>query len=129
MVSRDTTVHAAVVAASVAALLALSWTFPDADGPVLTLVVLVLYGFVLAGAHLFLAWLGEDGVVPVSSRWRFVGVVAGVLVLGGVSLVTDPVSLGPVSSDFVFAVLAVAGILAYWVLEARSGYAEASETN
>ncbi|MEF8853196.1 MAG: hypothetical protein V5A28_12400 [Haloarculaceae archaeon] len=127
MVSRDTTVHAAVVTVSVAALLALGWAFPDVAPPVLTLALLVLYGFVLAGAHLFLAWRGEGGAVPVSSRWRFVGVVAGVLVLGGISLLTDPVSLGPVSSDSVLAALAVAGILAYWLLEARSGYADASD--
>lgn len=127
MVSRDTTVHAAVVAVSIAALLALSWAFPGVESPVLAVGVLVCYGFVLAGAHFFLAWRGEDGVVPVTSRWRFVGVVAGVLVLGAVSLVTDSVSFGPVSSDFVLAVLALVGILAYWVLEARSGYVEASD--
>jgi hypothetical protein len=126
MVSRDTRVHAAVVAVSILALLAFDWAFPDTDSPVLVFAVLVVYGFVLAGAHLFLAWLGAGGVVPVASRWRFVGVVAGVLALGAISLVTDPVQLGPVTSDFVLAVVAVAGILAYWVLEASSGYAEAT---
>ena len=128
MVSRDTRVHAAVVAVSILALLAFSWAFPDTESPVLVFAVLVVYGFILAGAHLFLAWLGEDGVVPVSSRWRFVGIVAGVLLLGAISLVTDPVQLGPVSSDFVLAVVAVAGILVYWVLEASSGYADATES-
>jgi len=126
MVSKDTTVHAAVVAVSIAALLVLSWTFPDVESPVLTFAVLVLYGFVLAGAHLFLAWLGEDGIVPTTSRWRFVGLVAGVVVLAAVAVLTDPISLGPVSSDFVLAVVAIAGILAYWVLEANSGYEEAT---
>jgi hypothetical protein len=126
MVSRDTRLHAAVVAVSILVLLGLSLAFPDTDSPVLVFAVLVVYGFVLAGAHLFFAWLGEDGVVPVSSRWRFVGIVAGVLLLGAVSLVTDPVQLGPVTSDFVLAVVAVAGILVYWVLEAGAGYAEAT---
>jgi len=127
MVSRDTRVHAAVVAVSILVLLALSWAFPDTESPVLVFASLIVYGFVLAGAHLFLAWLGEGGVVPVSSRWRFVGIVAGVLLLGAISLVTDPVQMGPVSSDFVLSVVAVAGILVYWVLEASSGYAEATE--
>jgi hypothetical protein len=126
MVSRDTRVHAAVVAVSILVLLALNWAFPDTESPVLVFAVILVYGFILAGAHLFLAWLGESGVVPVASRWRFVGVVAGVLLLGAISLVTDPVQLGPVTTDFVLAVVAVSGILVYWVLEASSGYAEAT---
>lgn len=126
MVSRDTSVHAGVVAVSIAALLVLSWLFPDAESSIVTFAVLVCYGFVLAGAHLFLAWLGDDGVVPVSSRWRFVGLVAGVVVLAAVAVSTEPVSIGPVSSDFVLAVVAVAGILVYWVLEAGSGYEAAT---
>ena len=128
MVSRDTRVHAAVVAVSILVLLAFGWAFPDADSPVLLFALLVVYGFVLAGAHLFLAVRGEGGVVPVSSRWRFVGVAAGVLVLGAISLVTDPVQLGPVTSDFVLAVVAAVGVLAYWILEAGSGYADATES-
>jgi hypothetical protein len=126
MVSRDTAVHAVVVAVAIAALFALNLSFPDLDGSVLTVAVLGCYGLVLGGAHLFLAWSGDDGLVPVASRWRFVGVVAGVVVLGVTSLVTDPVSLGPVSSDAVLTVVAVTGVLGYWALEARSGYAEST---
>jgi hypothetical protein len=126
MVSSDTAVHAAVVAVSIAALLVLNWAFPNLDSSVLTFVGLVCYGFVLGGAHLVLAVLGTDGVVPVTSRWRFVGLVAGVVGLAAVSAFTDPVPLGPVSSDLVLGVVAVAGILAYWVLEAASGYEDAT---
>ncbi len=126
MVSRDTAVHAVVVAVAIAALFALNLSLPDLDGSVLTVAVLGCYGLVLGGAHLFLAWSGDDGLVPAASRWRFVGVVAGVVLLGATSLVTDPVSLGPVSSDVVLTVVAVTGVLGYWALEARSGYAEST---
>ena len=126
MVSSDTTVHAAVVAVSIVTLLALNWAFPGVESSVLTFLGLVCYGFVLAGAHLVLAVLGRDGVVPVASRWRFVGLVAGVVGLAAVSAFTDPVPLGPVSSDLVLAVLAVTGLLAYWALEAASGYEDAT---
>lgn len=92
MVSRDTAVHAVVVAVAIAALFALNLSFPDLDGSALTVAVLGCYG----------------------------------LVLGVTSLVTDPVSLGPVSSDVVLTVVAVTGVLGYWALEARSGYAEST---
>jgi len=41
MVSRDTTVHAAVVAVAIAAIVALNWAFPDGEGPLLVFVTLV----------------------------------------------------------------------------------------
>lgn len=122
MVSRDTSVHAAVVAIAIAAVLAINWAYPSIDSPALAFVTLFFYGLVLAGAHLFLAWLGEDGIVPVASRWRFVGLVAVVLALVAGVLLTDPVDVLGVSSHAILAGLAVVGTLVYWVLEARDGY-------
>jgi hypothetical protein len=127
MASRDTAVHAAVVALAVVLLVALNALFPDLESRTVTFAVLLLYGLVLAGAHLFLAWLGEDGIVPVASRWRFVGMVALVLLLMGVVLLSDPVTVAGVSSDAVVTVLGVGVVLAYWVLEAGEGYQEAQE--
>ncbi|QLH84302.1 hypothetical protein [Halosimplex pelagicum] len=126
MVSRDTTVHVTVVALAIAGLAVLSRLTDDpASAP--TVVGFVLYnGAVLAGAHLYLAWRGEDGLVPVASRWRFVAAVAAVLALGALVLVTDPVPLGPVSSDALLGATAGVVALAYLVVEARDGYREST---
>lgn len=124
MVSRDTTVHAVVVALAIVAVVALNALFPDQQGPTVTFVALLLYGLILAGAHLFLAWLGDDGLVPVKSRWRFVGVVALLVALVGVLLFTGPVTVAGVSSHAVATVLGVGVALAYWILEASAGYRE-----
>jgi len=127
MVSRDTTVHLTVVALALAGLAALTRLPTD---PAVTAVALVGYnGAVLAGAHLYLAWRGEDGLVPVASRWRFVAAVAAVLSLVALAVLTDPVSLGPVTSEAVLAGGAAAVALGYLVVEARDGYRESTAEN
>lgn len=126
MVSRDTTVHAAVVIVSIAAVVAINWAYPDLESSALTFVLLGFYGLILAGAHLFLAWLGEDGVVPVSSRWRFVSLVVVGLGLLAIVLLTDPIAVGSLNSDVILTALAVLAVLGYWVLEASEGYRERS---
>jgi len=124
MVSRDTTVHLTVVALALAGLAALTRLPTD---PAVTAVALVGYnGAVLAGAHLYLAWRGEDGLVPVASRWRFVAAVAIVSSLAALAFVTEAVPIGPVSSDAVLRGGAVAAALAYLVVEARDGYREST---
>jgi len=126
MLSRDTTVHLTVVALAMLGLTVALWL--PADPAVMVVAVAGYNGAVLAGAHLYLAWRGEDGIVPVASRWRFVAAVAAVLSLAALAFATDPVSLGPVSSDAVLHGAAAAVALAYLVVEARDGYRESIET-
>jgi len=128
MLSRDTRVHLSVVGLAVAGLAVGSQLTPDPLGPLAIIGVLLYNGLVLAGAHLYLAWRGEDGLVPVASRWRFIGAVAIVLVLGGISLLTDPVSVGPVSSDGLLAGFAVLVAVSYLLLEASAGYRASTDS-
>jgi hypothetical protein len=126
MVSRDTTVHLTVVALAMVGLTAALWL--PSDPAVMAVAFAGYNGAVLAGAHLYLAWRGEDGLVPVASRWRFVAAVAAVLSLAALAFFTDSVALGPVSSDAVLRGSAVVVALGYLVVEARDGYRESLET-
>src|SRR6056297_3451302 len=117
MVSRDTTVHATVVALALASMAALSRLAPQTDSALAVAAALGFNGAVLAGAHLYLARRGEDGIVPVSTRWRFVATVGVVLFLAGVGSLTDPVPVGPVTSDTLLTAAGVAVALAYLAVE------------
>ncbi|MFC7142305.1 hypothetical protein ACFQMA_21005 [Halosimplex aquaticum] len=127
MVSRDTAVHVTVVALAFAGMAVLSPFVFDAESPVAFAALAAFNGVVLAGAHLYLAWRGEDGLVPVSSRWRFVGAVGVIVALGAASAVTDPVAVGPVTTDGLLAAIGGVVAIGYLFLEARSGYRESAD--
>jgi hypothetical protein len=127
MVSLDTAVHVVVVVLALALLSALN-AVVDFGRPVAQVALFVVfYGLVLGGAHFILALRGRDGIVPVASRWRFLGLVAVIVLLGSVSLLVGPVDVGPVSSSTVLTVLGVGAVAGYWLLEARGGYRDAAE--
>ena len=131
MVSRDTLVHLAALALGTGVLAAwLAITdgpmLPDGDlAPVGLAVVLTWYFVVFAGAHLYLAIRGEDGMVPSSARWRFVVALGATLVLLGVGALlsaVDPVFGVPPEVPAIATALAV--FVAWFVYEARAGYRE-----
>lgn len=79
---------------------------------------------VFGGAHLYLAVRGEDGSVPVASRWRFLAAlgavaVAALLAIAFGDAIESAVGVG-VRGIGVGFVLVVG--LAYLVAEARAGY-------
>lgn len=74
MVSRDTTVHVIAVTL-VLIILAVTTNSDLVTGPTSTAVSLLCYGLVLGGAHLYLALRGEDGIVPVESRRRYLAML------------------------------------------------------
>lgn len=131
VISRETTVQAGAVIVGVGLLLV--WSALDGRfGPASSeaTVVDVLFGFgwtfvVLAGAHLYLARRGEDGMVPVDARWRFVIVVAaslGLFALAAVLTGAEPVA-GVEPQLPVYATLATL-LVGYFLYEAREGYLE-----
>lgn len=127
MVSRDTKYHALAVVTAVGSLVVLQTLVPEGGGLVGRAVAfVVLYGLVLGGAHLALALRGEDGLVPVASRWRFLRLVAVLLSLGAVAIVTDPVPVGPVTSFDLLAAAAGVAVVGYLTAEARGGYREST---
>lgn len=132
MVSRDTAVQVGVVLVYVALMLVWSLVTGGVGGSDSMTAVDLLFGLgslflVFAGGHLYLAWRGEGGMVPVDARWRFVVVAALTMVLAvaGLSMLdADPVA-GISPHLPVFGVL-VALLVGYFVYEAREGYLERS---
>ena len=114
MVSRDTKVHLATIAVLLGAEYA--GLLPDA-GPGLGILVVVSYGAIFGGSHLYLALRGDEGMVSVRSRWRYVATLAAVLSAGIVYVVAGGVTVGPATVGTV--ALVVAGIAAatYLVVE------------
>jgi len=98
----------------------------DVGDPWAVATLLVFNGVVLAGAHFYLAWRGEDGLVPVAARWRFVATVAVIVLLGGVVALTEPATVASVRTDVVLTVLAGGIAVGYLAVEARDGYREST---
>jgi hypothetical protein len=122
MVSRERVVHASAVFLGILVLLAAESVFDiGSESPVLSGAVIVLfYGLVLGGAHLYFALRGEDGIVPVESRWRYVALLAVLLGSGAVAAYGQDTAVGPL--DLRSVGVATLAILAYVVSEVTSGY-------
>ncbi|MCU4799552.1 hypothetical protein OB920_04090 [Halobacteria archaeon HArc-gm2] len=122
MLSRETRVHVLCVVVGVAAfgVLAVTSITETPGGQVLA--IGVFYGLSHAGAHLYFALRGEDGMIPVSSRWRFVGVVAALVVLMVVLATAREIEIAGVT------VGSIAGwtygflVIAYFLVEGVAGY-------
>jgi len=123
MVSRDTRAQLGTVAVTLLVLLGAQYAglLPD-GGPVLGAVVVVSYGVIFGGSHLYLALRGEDGMVSVRSRWRYVATLVVVLSAGVVYVVAGGVSVGSVSAGTVALVVAGIVAVAYVVVESIDAY-------
>jgi hypothetical protein len=122
MVSRETRVQLVVGTVATALLGITTWQLHPIDGPLFAAVILVYYGLIFGGTHLYLAWRGEDGSVPVNSRWRFLGVLGALLTLGAIGAFGPDGRLGGVTFNSYLAFLGVTILVGYWLLEARDGY-------
>jgi len=119
MVSRDTKTHLASIVVTLSILLGAQYVglLPD-DGPALGVVVLVSYGAIFGGSHLYLAVRGDEGMVSVRSRWRYVVTLAVVLLSGVAYVLAGGTTVGSVSVGTV--ALVVAGVTAVTYLLAES---------
>ena len=123
MASRDTTVHLVAVGVALFVLIAVGYVDAGLDTDFLpVLAVLLTYGIALGGAHFYLALRGEDGMVPVESRWRYVTTLAvllgtGAMIAYGGDRTVAGVELGSIG----FAVIAVT-IVAYLLTESVDAY-------
>jgi len=124
VLSRDTAIHLSAVAIGLAVLVAASLVAPSIGDGVYVVTLLVFYAIVFGGAHAYLAWRGEDGMVPVDSRRRFVLALAIVLAIAAVGAFGPDLHVGGVALDSIL--FAAGGLVAigYLVLEARAGYHE-----
>ncbi|ELY89451.1 hypothetical protein [Natrialba taiwanensis] len=125
MLSRDTTVHIGAVLSGLFVLVLADYLAIGLEtGPGSVAVFLLFYGLVLGGAHLVLAIRGEDGLIPVEARWRYVAMLVVVLGAGAAIQYAGSSSIGSTDLELRtvgLAVIALA-VVAYLVNESVAGY-------
>lgn len=84
------------------------------EGSVSIPLLLLMYGIALGGAHFYLALRGDEGLVLVRARWRYVVMILVILGAGVISIVDK--STG--------ATIAVLTIFIYFLVEGINGYQE-----
>jgi hypothetical protein len=90
--------------------------------------LIAFYASVFGGAHAYLAWRGEAGMVPVDSRvWFLVGLLV-VLGLGAIGALVPNGDVAGVSFGALLCAIGGLLALAYFVTEARSGYQKSRPT-
>jgi hypothetical protein len=125
MVSRDTVVHAGAIALALSiSVLIQAFEVGTDSGGVSVLAFLLVYGLVFGGAHFYLALRGEDGMVPVGARWRYVGTLAVLLGAGAVSLAVGTRTVAGVELNTVALIVAGLALLIYFLTENLSAYRE-----
>ena len=121
MVSRDTQVHTAAVVLAVLVLALFTSVAPD-SGPLALVAAVLFYAIVLGGAHFYLAVRGEDGIVPVASRWRYLGMLAALFVGAGIAVVGGGRTVASVGLGRLGTAVVVGALVVYLVLEGVAGY-------
>lgn len=122
MVSRDTRVQIVVGLLAFAVLIGASQFGYTDDGPATLAVLVVAYGLFFGGAHLYLAIRGDGGVIPVESRWRYVGALAIVMASAVLIAAVGDLSLGPATVETVGLGVIVLTASGYLITESTSGY-------
>jgi len=120
MISRETAVHLVAVGLAFGCLLAAD---AATDGPVPSvLAFLLFYGLVLGGAHFYLAVRGEDGMVPVASRWRYVTLLAVLFATGAVIAYWGDRTVATIELESIGTVIIGLTLVAYLLAESIDGY-------
>lgn len=123
MVSRDTIVHLVAVGVAFVVLFAAEYADagPDTDFPPLPAFVL-FYGLVLGGAHFYLAVRGDDGMVPVESRWRYVTMLVVLLGTGTAVAYGGDRTVATVELRSIGVAIIAVTVVAYVLAESVDGY-------
>lgn len=122
MVSRDTAVHVAAVLIAFSILFVAGYYDVAETGPASVVLFLLFYGLVLGGAHLYLAVRGADGLVPVEARWRYVTVLAVLLVAGAAVFYGGDRTLATIELETIGMAVVVVTTVVYVVTESVAGY-------
>lgn len=122
MLSRDTTVHLLALLLALTVVLLAAALGVGTEGTEAVLLAVVFYGLALGGAHLYLAVRDEEGLVPVASRWRYVGVLTVVLGAWAIATLAGDVTVGFVELSTLLLVLVAVTIGIYVLLESVAGY-------
>ena len=123
MISRGTSVHivAVVVCITVLGILESTDFGPELGSPPIV-GFLLFYGLVLGGAHFYLAVRGEDGLIPVDARWRYVAALVVLLVAGAGTVYGGDRTVATIELETVGTVVIVLTVVAYFVTESVAGY-------
>jgi hypothetical protein len=125
MVSRETTVHVISATLAIAIFVLFSFFGPDESSQTVSaLLFVVVYGLMFGGGHFYLALRGEDGVVPVKSRWRFIGLLVVYLGAGAVSLSYGNSTVASIQLNTIVFVVVVTALVVYLVVENVDAYRE-----
>ena len=123
MLSRETAVHVSAVSVALAILVAASYADVGVDdGPAWVAFFVLFYGLVLGGAHLYFALRGEDGMIPVEARWRYVATLAVVLVSVAIVASAGDRTVGALEVRTVAGAVAGLAIAVYLGIESVAGY-------
>ncbi|MFC3956824.1 hypothetical protein [Halovivax cerinus] len=122
MVSRDTRVQFAAVVLAIGALLTAGYADVPLDDENGIVFAVAVYGVALGGAHLYLAVRHDDGLVPVQSRWRYVGALTVVLLSATAIALVGGSAVGPLSVRTIALGVIALTALGYLVTESRAGY-------
>ncbi len=120
--SRDTRVQIVIGLATVVLFALAAATDVADDGPTAVAFVVAIYGLLFGGAHLYLAIRGEDGMIPVAARWRYLAALAVVLGCGAILLMDIDWAVGSIALETVALWVLLATVAVYVVVEGVAGY-------
>jgi len=123
MISRDTTVHIGAVLLAILLFMLIEylniWT---ERGDLSVVAALLIYGLVFGGAHFYLALRGEDGMIPVVARWRYVALLCVLLLTAAVSIMYGTQTIAGIEISTIALLVAVFTLVVYLVTENISAY-------
>ena len=123
MVSRDTAIHIVAVVLGIVALFLIDrYTIGPETGSTPVAGFFLFYGLVLGGAHFYLAVRGEDGMIPVEARWRYIAMLTVLFGTGAVIFYGGDRTIGTVSLSSIGLVVILLTIVIYGLTESIAGY-------
>ena len=127
MVSRETGVHVVCVVAGFAALAGFTAAGVTETFAGQVLAIGLFYGLTLAGSHVYFAVLGDGETVPVTGRWRFVGLVAAGIVLALVYVAARETEIAGVGMGTLTGSAFAVFLVAYFLVEGVAGYRQSMQ--
>ena len=128
MLSTETRIHVGAVSLAIVVVAVASVTGVLSEpGLASSITGLIAYGLLFGGGHLYLAVRGEDGLVPVAARWRYLAMLGILLGTGGLLLLGSERQVGPIAVETVGTAVVVGTIVGYFLVEGIAGYRNTRE--
>ena len=123
MLSRDTKVHLAALGFAFGGLVVahIAGVLPHSDAGTFGALIL-FYGIVFGGAHFYLAVKGEDGLIPVASRWRYITMLVIFIATGVAIFAIGEVTVLGIELATIGLILIAITMVSYILVESTAGY-------